>query len=371
MKVLIVSSNTKSLVNFRGSLILKIKSLGHEVCTLSPEIDSTSKETLIKMGVITYEYNLDRTGFNLLNDLNTFFDLVRHIKNIKPDLVFSYTVKPVIYGSLAAKYCKVPKIFSMITGLGSGFSDDLKISRKVIKHIIILLYKISCSRINGLIFQNDDDRLYFISKKIINENLTYQINGSGVDLNLYKFHSPQIFPIRFIFIGRLLVEKGLLDFISASKMIKIKYPEVIFDILGPFDINKDNLSQSDFIKYINAAGVNYLGETSDVRSFIKSSSVYIMPSYYREGVPRTTLECLAMGRPVITTDMPGCKETVINNLNGFLVPIKDPLAIVRAMEKFICNNNLITEMGIQSRNIAVNKFDVEIINKKMVEILNL
>ena len=336
---------------------------------MAPDYNAMVEHTLSEWGVHYKTVFIDRTGTNLFRDFCAVRSLYKAIKRIQPDVVLSYTIKPVIYGSIAAGWYGVKSINSMVTGLGWGFNKELNLKGRLIRNIIIRMYRYAAKQNSAVIFQNPDDQQVFIDEGIVTASKTYRIYGSGADIDHYTYSPPPKGPIRFLFIGRLIREKGLLDFIEACKRLKQSYPEIECDVLGGFDTNPGAVSK-DLLNRLNSENViNLPGRVDDVRPYIRRASVFVLPSYYGEGTPRTALESMAMGRPLIMADSPGCRETVAEGENGFLVPVKDPVALAGAMEKFIKNPGLIVPMGKRSREIAEEKYDVRKVNRDIIRIL--
>lgn len=367
MKILVIASYSRSLVNFRGHLLRKMRSLGHEIFTLAPDYTPDVTQKLKEWDIQFKKIRLNRTGVNVVQDLQTLYSLYTSINSIKPELVLSYTVKPVVYGSIVASWCRVPRIFSMITGLGS-FPIGSK--KGIINRIITWLYIIAVKKNNRLIFQNADDKEEFVKAGLVEHDKTSIVNGSGVDLDYYHQEPVPLEPVRFLFIGRLIKDKGVTEFAEACRILKKHYSSVRFEILGDIDSNPRSLDKDVILSWEREGSITWHGPTDDVRPFIKDATVFVLPSY-REGTPRTALESMSMGRPIITTDAPGCRETVIDGKNGFLVPVKDVEKLVEAMEKFIVDPSLALTMGKESRLLAERKFDVHQVNNRILQILGL
>lgn len=372
MRFLIIASHPPSVLNFRGHLIQALNNKGCEIHIATPMLDSYPKvsKELKSLGYITHNISMQRTGTNPVADVKTLTSLYALMREIKPTYVLAYTIKPVIYGMLAAWAAKVPNRFALITGLGYAFQQvEESGKRSYFQRIIHELYRQALSKTSKVFFQNPDDLNLFKKLKLINNKPTVVVNGSGVDTN--EFHLTPLpstnnkLEIRFLLIARLLVDKGVREYASAARIIKQKYPNVSFDLVGVIDSNPTAITQQELDDWINEGLFKFWGKLSDVKPAITASSVYVLPSY-REGTPRTVLEAMSMGRPVITTDAPGCRETVIDSLNGFLVPVKSIEDLVKAMENFITHPELITTMGEQARKVAENKFDVHSVNKVMI-----
>lgn len=370
-KIVILAGFTPSLINFRSHLIQSFLDSGAEVTACAPQYHQETINQLNEMGVKFKKINLNVTGLDPIKDILSVIQLIKLFRILKPDILFSYTVKPVIYGSIAAGLSKIPNIFSLITGLGFT-SGDTSLKQKLAGFISRFLYKFSLGFNNLVFFQNQDDRNKFINDGLLKENSqSIIVNGSGVDLD---FFSPE--PIshnnefNFLLIARLIKDKGIKEYVESARKIRRQYPSIKFNLLGYYYDNPNAISKAQIKQWTKEGIINYLGETDDVCPFIKNCSVYVLPSY-REGTPRSVLEAMAMGRPIITTNVPGCKETVINGENGFLVPVKDVKALADAMEKFIKNPELIPVMGKRSREIAEEKYDVHKVNQKICEAMGL
>lgn len=373
-KILLVCDASDSLLDFRGKLIEALL-LRNEVTVFSPEIGrSDIRERLLHMGVQLRENNLKPSNVSLLSDLRYLRSLYRVIKEIKPDVFFPYAFKPVIYGTLMAKFCGVKRITPMLTGLGYNFSD---VSRRkgLISLITRMLLKFSLRPASGLrlIFQNKDDLHKLIHKGIISPGQpSYVVNGSGVDLSHYHYSTPRATPLSFLMISRLINAKGVGEFFEAAKIMRKRYPEVRFKLIGAFEDNIDAIDTGLYEKICSGEVVEYYGSVRDVRPFLANASIVVLPSYYGEGIPRCLLEAMAMGRAIITSDSVGCKETVnatSNAVNGLLVPIKDVPALVSSMEYFCKYTNEVVQFGLNGRKFAQEKFEVSLINERMLDIL--
>lgn len=368
MIFLLISSYPDSLIKFRGTLIDALSKKGFCVHVAVPDIrknDNIRKE-LETRNIIFHDIPLRRTGMNPFFDVATLFHLIKLMRRIKPAYVMGYTIKPVIYGSLAAWLSKVPNRFALITGLGYAFQGQGKSSKRdLLRQLVRRLYALALGTSHKVFFQNPDDQALFKQLNILNPSIpSFVVNGSGVNISEYE---PALLPAqpRFLLIARLLGDKGVREYAQAAKQIKNRHPEVNFDLVGWIDENPDAIKQQELDAWVQEGIINYLGKLSDVRPAISTCSVYVLPSY-REGTPRTVLEAMAMGRPIITTDAPGCRETVIDNDNGFLVPVKSVESLVFAMNKLINDPALIQRMGQRSREIAEEKYDVHKVNAIML-----
>ena len=370
MKFLLIASFPHSIYKFRGDLIKDLQKKGFEVHVAAPLLNIDEDDfdivNLKKLNVQLHSYSLNRRGKEIFKDVSTLIELSRLISSISPQYVLAYTIKPVIYGMIASYFCRVPNRFAMITGLGIAFTDDNKKSfSKIVNALIKLLYKISLKCSSKIIFQNKDDRSLFKSLKIILKNSnTAIINGSGVNLKDYK-ETPLPKNLNFLFIGRFLSSKGLREFVEAAKIIKLTNPQIEFSVAGWTEDSEDSISKEELFEWVEEKIINDLGYLDDVRPAIANASVFVLPSY-REGTPRSVLEAMAMGRPVITSDAPGCRETVTNKFNGFLVPVGSTKEIVKAINFYINNPDSVKEMGSHSLELVKEKYDVKIINNIML-----
>lgn len=373
--IVMIGTTAACFYGFRAELIKNLNLKNITVYAFTTDNDALELEKISELGAIPISYQLNRGGLNPLADMLATYKLAQQIKQLKPDLVFSYFAKPVIFGTLAAKIAKVPKIIGMLEGLGYTFTDQpngLSSKTKLIKAIQVFLYKLALPKLDQLILLNHDDKTDLLINNDIEVKETYILGGIGLDLNQYKYSpAKKTLPIQFLFIGRLLKEKGIHDFIAAAQIVKEKFPQTTFTVLGGIDeANLGALTQGELTQYIDQNVIDYPGHVENIAEWIKQSHVFVLPSY-REGVPRSTQEAMAIGRPVITTDVPGCRDTVIDGVNGFLVPKWNPQALAEKMTYFIEHPEQVRMMGDQSHKIAIEKFDAEKVNQRLLEILGI
>lgn len=373
MKFLMISSYLPSVLNFRGKLLEAIHAQGLEIHVLAPDLQDYPDELnqLQQLGYQVHTVPMQRTGTNPIQDLKTLKAMYQLIRQIQPDYVLSYTIKPVIYGTLAAMLAKVPHRFALITGLGYAFQNAESGKRSIFQKMVHSLYAQALKHAHKVFFQNPDDLKLFQSMQLVSpQKPTVVVNGSGVNvqdfavLDLPKNEQGQV-KASFLLIARLLGDKGVREYAEAARIIKVEHPEVEFHLVGWVDENPAAIAQAELDTWVAEKVVNYWGKLSDVRPAIAASSVYVLPSY-REGTPRTVLEAMAMGRAIITTDAPGCRETVIHGQNGYLVPVKSVEELVQAMQTFIDDPQLMVQMGQRSREIALEKYDVHQVNAHMM-----
>lgn len=366
MKILMIVHYTPTVPRFRGALIQEMIKNNHEVIVAAPE--EGYEEEIKALGAEFRQLQFNRVGTNPVQDIGLMFRIYKLIKEIKPDQMFLCTVKPVIYGSIAAKLAGIKNIYSMLTGLGHPFMAET-LKGKIVSSIVKMLYSIALKFNEKIIFQNPDDAKEFIDKKLTSSKKCEVVSGSGINLEEFKFSKVREKPI-FLMIARIIEEKGVKEYINAARAIKKQYPNAKIQLLGQYDLNPTALKEEDLKPYIEDESIEYLGTTKDVRPYIEQSTIYVLPSY-REGTPRSVLEAMAMGRPILTTDAPGCKETVKEGINGFMVPIKDTQALVDKMIWFIENINQVQEMGQASYQYCKERYDVNKVNKDMLNIMKL
>lgn len=369
MRFLLIAGYADSVINFRGPLLKAIQKMGIEVHVAAPDLEQGSpvRQRLEACGFRVHNVPLQRVGMNPLADIRSLFHLWRLMKLVGPDYVLGYTVKPVIYGLLAARLARVPRRYALITGLGYAFQGqgDAHGSRKYLLLLVKKLYALALSGAHKVFFQNPDDQKLFNSMKLLDSSAkSMVVNGSGVDVTSF---SVAVLPPKlcFLMIARFLGDKGIREYADAARRVKAIHPNVTFSLVGWIDDNPDAIKNEELDKWVTEGIIEYQGRLSDVRPSIMDCSVYVLPSY-REGTPRTVLEAMSMGRAIITTDAPGCRETVTHGVNGFLVPIKNVESLVSSMLYYVENPVQLTIMGAASRAIAEDKYDVHKVNTVMV-----
>jgi glycosyltransferase involved in cell wall biosynthesis len=368
-KVLLLGSYAPSLINFRGPLIAAMAGRGHEVFAAAPDLDADVAAKLIALGAIPVPVMLGRTSLNPLATWRSGRQLSALVKRIAPDVMIAYTIKPVVLGAAAAQAAGVHCFAAMITGMGYAFLGGLHPKRLAIRLVAMLMYRRALAASKLVIFQNEDDRSDFRRLRLLPaDKPSLVVNGSGVDLDHFE---PQPIPaeISFLMIARFLRDKGIREYGAAAARLRAEFPKVEFRLAGWLDESPDSIGRAE-LDSILAGGVEDLGRLADVRPAIAGSSVYVLPSY-REGTPRTVLEAMALGRAVITTDAPGCRGTVVEGENGFLVPVADPDALYRAMRRFVEEPALARTMGEASLKLVREKFDVNRVNAAILEGLGL
>lgn len=357
MKVLVLSNQARSMANFWRVLIGAMRERGMDVVFCVPYGDPDSEAALEQMGGRVLNYQLDRKGLNPLRDYKTYKDLCAIFAAEKPDFLFATTIKPVIYGCFAGARSGIANIFATITGLGYVFESN-NLFKKLVNRIGRFLYRKSLKHAKGIFFQNTDDIGLFREQGILDQDSPVLLAaGTGVDTDHFaQAPLPPPTPVVFLLVARLLEAKGIADYAAAAGVLREKYPEVRFRLLGPPESGPGSLSRAEVERWQKAGLIEYLGQTEDVRPSLAAAHVVVLPSW-REGLPTALMEAMSVGRPLVATDVPGCRSVVEDGGNGFLVPARDPAALAAAMERFITEPGIIEEMGAKSRSRAVERFD--------------
>lgn len=366
MKILVVSPKNKTVFNFRGDLIRHMVSAGNTVVVTGP--DQEYVDDIMALGISKFiEVPFVKDNTNVLGDIKYCGMLRKVMKTEKPDLVFSYTIKPVIYGSIAARLAGIKKVYPMVTGLGRVYTSN-SLKTKMIRLITKMLYKTAFSGCNKVIFQNNDDIKQFVVDNYLPEHKTVKVDGSGVNMQRFNRTPLPETPV-FLMVGRIIKEKGVLEYCKAARMVKKKHPEARFILLGGFDMSIGALKWEDIQTYIEDGSIEFPGEVKDPVEFYHKASVFVLPSYYREGLPRTILEAMSCGRAIITTDWPGCREAVQNGENGFLVQPKDAEELASYMNRLIEDKQMLHNMAEKAYQMCCGKYEVGIVNEKMKKVI--
>ncbi|NQY63271.1 MAG: glycosyltransferase family 4 protein [Alteromonadaceae bacterium] len=368
MKIIIIGALPSSLINFRGKLLETFVSEDVEFVAMASNATKKEIEQIESLGVRYIDYPVQRNGLNPVNDFKTFKALRRVFKQEKPDVILSYTIKPVIWGGIAARFSCKANFFGLITGLGFAFQKG-GLKRNLLTYLVKGLYRFALASSEGVIFQNPDNLNVFVENKIIPKKKTALVNGSGVDLSHFKQVALPVKPI-FLLVARLLGEKGIREYADAARVVKEKYPEAVFQLVGPEDSSPDGIRLDEVNEWKKNGFIDYLGATSDVRPYFANCSVFVLPSYH-EGMPRTVLEAMATGRPILTTNVAGCRETVINGQNGYLVAKQNVEQLAERMIWFIENQHKWQAMADKSRQMAIERFDVHKVNEQLLKIMGI
>jgi len=368
VKVIIVNNTTWNVKNFRKGLVLSLVDRGHKVIVVTPK-DKYVGEVL-DFGCEHFNINLDNKGVNPVNDLYLLFQYLRIFYRERPDVILAYTAKPNIYGSIAASFYSIP-VVNNISGLGTAF-----IRGGLLGKIVSLLYKFSLRKSECVFFQNNDDKDLFLKKNLVTKNQVDILPGSGVNLEYYQPTNLNIAnknqdEFVFLLIARLIWDKGIQEYVDAARLIKKSNLKIRFQILGFLDVdNQTAVLRSDVDLWVEEGIIEYLGDVDDVRPFIEKSNCVVLPSY-REGTPKTLLEAAAMGKPIITTNVEGCKEVVDDGVNGYLCNVRDSVDLAKKMQIILTMNYKdIIKMGLEGRKKMEREFDENIVIDQYQSIVN-
>ncbi len=371
-KVVIIAHQARAVYTCWSVLIQHMQKAGYEVvCCVSKQEHSSHIQSLKDLNVRVINYSLERKGINPLHDIKSLLQLYNILRHERPQKIFTFAIKPVIYSNIAANLAGIKDVYSCITGLGFSFEPANTIFKKLLHHTVIILYKFALRQCKGIIFQNIADKEIFLQKKILPPASNILIsNGTGVDTK--HFYLQKNFPtnITFLLMARLLIAKGIEDFAKAAQILKLKYPCINFQLLGPLEQGPGSLSQKHILNWQQQGLIEYLGETIDVRPYIAAASVVVLPSW-REGLSCSLMEAMSMGRPIVASQVPGCKELIEEGVNGFLVPPRDAKALANALEKFIINKELLAPMGAHSRRMAIEHFDAHSVARQILHYMDI
>ena len=367
MKIIVVASLAYSLVNFRGRLLSSMIDHGYEVVACAPDRDPEIEARLKAMGVTYRAIPMARTGLNPVGDLLTLFGLVKCFWREQPDIVLAYTQKPIIYSGIACRMFARIRFYAMVSGLGHVYSENGSSILSYVRALVSALYRVALKTAKAVFVFNGDDRGEMIRHAILHEGTrVIQVPGSGVDLSHYAHRPIPHGPPIFLMVARLLQNKGLVEYVEAAKRVRIIRPDLQFHLLGPLDENPSAVSRETIEQWHSAGAINYLGETRDVRPYLAAASFFVLPSWYREGLPRTILEAMAVGRGVITTDMPGCREPIVEGVNGYIVEPRNIQALVDAMLRVIADPTTAARLGEAARKTVESRFSVEQVNAQLL-----
>jgi glycosyltransferase involved in cell wall biosynthesis len=342
------------------------RELGHTVVAAAQESELQWSSRFAAYGIEYRQIYVERNGINPLNDFRTLKEIKILLKTEQPDRIFIYQAKTIIYGAMAASASNITEVYALVAGLGSVFRGN-GYRNKMLGKLVEFQYKVAFARCKTIIFQNNDDRDKLLSRRLFPLDKSTKINGSGV--NLEKFRPVPLPEVPgFLFIGRLIRDKGVIEYLQACKILKAKYPRIYCMLVGPYDTNPSALKPNELAQYVSDGVIEYAGEQVDVRPYIAKCSVFVLPSYH-EGTPKTVLEAMAMGRAIVTSDAPGCRETVRDGQNGYLVQVKNVQMLVEKMEYLMLHADVSRAMGEESLKIVKERFDVKKVNEDIVRIM--
>ncbi|NOU25895.1 MAG: glycosyltransferase family 4 protein [Methylotenera sp.] len=365
MKVVIGLNTAWNLVNFRAGLIRALVANGYEVVTVAPSDDYASR--LTELGCRFVALPMDNKGTHPGRDLLLFFRFLKLLRNERPDVFLGYTIKPNIFGSLAAHMLGIP-VINNIAGLGAVFMRDNWLTRLVRR-----LYKLALSRSCHVFFQNNEDLQMFVEQGLVTVNKVSRLPGSGIDLVKFPYtpmQSSKNQTFCFLLVARLLWDKGVGEYVEAARILRSTYPDIKFQLLGFLDVkNPSAVSSEQMADWVKEGVVEYLGVSDDVKHYMVAADCVVLPSY-REGVPRSLLEAAAIGRPIVTTDVTGCRDAVDDGLNGMLCKVRDPLDLAEKMLEMIQKTPLERySMGAAGRLKMESEFDERFVIDKYLQVI--
>lgn len=368
MKILVLASEGHSMFWYRKDMMQEFVRQGCEVVAASDAPEEQWAGAFAEINVKYRQIQVSKNGLNPLYDLKTIKSIKKIIEQEKPDKIFAYQAKAVAYGSIAAKMSHVEDMYALIAGLGSILRGE-GFKNSIVRAVLKTLYKTAFRCCKKVITHNDDDRQLLIDENFTTAEKLKTVNGSGVNLNHFKYSKTKQTNI-FLFIARLIGDKGIREYIQAAQQVKQVYPEAIFRIVGPYDTNPSAIKPEEMQPFIDEGIIEYLGELKDVSSQLEQCMAFVLPSYH-EGTPKTILEAMATGRATITTDVPGCRSTVKDGYNGYLVPAKNSQAIAQKMIYIIENFQQVVTMGNNARLLAEGKYDAVKVNKSILDIMEI
>lgn len=348
------------LISHRAHVVLEAKKKGFKVKIGYGNLGGAKKSFFLNKSIECFHVPLDRSSKNPFKELWSIFKIWQIFHKLKPDIVHLITIKPYLYGGIAARLAKVPRVISAVAGLGILFNQN-KLWNLCFQIILFPLFKLAFNHPNQkVIVQNRNDKKILINWINLDVKKILLFNGSGVDLSKYTKPKESKGPVTVCFASRLLRDKGVYDFISAAKLIKKKGIAVKFLLAGDLDPgNSTSLSFKDLNKIKNEKNVKVLGFQKNVPSLYAESHIVCLPSFYGEGLPKTLIEAAAASRPIVTTDVPGCRDAIIHNKTGLLVPAKDPQKLAKALMSLIANRKKRIKMGKAGRKLAEKKFNIQ------------
>lgn len=360
------------IVKFRGWLIEDMVAQGHTVFACAPALSEADLRKLATAGALYQRIGLERTGVNPLQDLSHLSRLAALFRRLKVDIVLTHTSKPMILGCLAARLAGVPMIFAIVEGLGYAFTPGPEHKRRIVRAVIGPAMKAALAACDGIFVLNSDDRALLIGRGILSpRQKVIQIAGTGLDLDHYACVPPTPGPPRFLLIARLIREKGIADYVEAARIVKAKRPDVHFRLLGPFDQHPTAIRPDQIAAWEEEGVIEYLGVTNDVRPHLADCSAFVLPTFYREGLPRTIMEAMAVGRPIITTNVTGCRDVVEHEVTGLLVAPRDVPALAAAMMSVINDHARNELFSKNARRLAETSFSSGSVNANIIKEMHL
>ena len=368
-KVFIVVNQDWFFLSHRLPIGIAAKDAGYDVTVVSEDTGVSDK--IRQAGLKTVNLPINKAGTNMKDEVKTLLFLYRLFRRERPDIVHLVGLKTMLWGSIACRLAGVNSMVSAVCGLGTLFDEkhaESLMSRSILK-VLRLTHK---KRNLSVVFQNNDDKAIFLNAKIMKESQCAFTNGSGINLQNYDYTvEPSSGPIKVIFTARMVEDKGTMVLIDAAEKLKAEYRDKVqFLLCGGLDTNPNGITREKLESRCDGEYIQWLGHRKDVLELLKESHIMAFPSWYREGLPKSVIEAEAIGRPVVTTDSVGCRDTVIDGKNGFMIPVKDSQSLADALKKLIDNPELRQQMGRAAREFAVSKFDIKDVVNVHLDIYN-
>ncbi|MEZ5385767.1 MAG: glycosyltransferase family 4 protein [Prosthecobacter sp.] len=394
MKILVLTADANTLIYHRGDLIRDFAAHGCEVVTSAAEDYPHVREFVSKLGGRHRAIRMVRSKVNPLKDVVTLWDMWRMFREEKPDALFAYTIKSVVYGCVVARLAGIRRVYALLPGLGFTFVKPVTLKQKIVTRISEALHRFALKRADVIFMQNEDDVKLFTDMRMLPDGVPVHVTaGSGVNMEEYGHAQLEgdtdvaAGRVRFVLVSRLLISKGVRIFAEAARRIKQLHPHAEFHLVGPFDPNPNRVDESEVAQWVAEGTLTHHGMVKDVASLLKTMHVFVLPTWYREGVPHATLEALATGRPIITTYSVGARECVklneegerqredgemlMQGENGFLCHPQNVAAVECAMEWYLEHTDQIAPQGRASRQLAADVFDVRIVNEIITRAMRL
>jgi glycosyltransferase involved in cell wall biosynthesis len=369
-RIVVFGNSASSMINFRGPLIKHLVSNGFDVFALAPGYDATTKAAINDLGATPVDLIMSRSGKNPFDEVRLCVQLFNILRSIRPDALLSYFIKPAIYGSIVGWMAKTPMRIALIEGLGYSFQKSAREGheRILLRSIVTLMFRFALAKASKIVVLNEDDRQQFMKMNVGVAGEIENIGGIGVDLDEFAYQPPALGPLTFLCAARLIREKGIVDFADAARIVKLARPDIQFVVLGGVDNNPGSLEAETIEQWVKEGILAWPGTVADVRPWLAACSVFVLPSYYREGVPRSIQEAMAIGRAIITTDNVGCRDTVEPEVNGLIVTPQQPQELAEAILELAKDVKRIAAMGEESRALAEARYDAKRFNSRITEL---
>lgn len=363
-KIVILANSVRTTVRFRGSLIKMLVAEGHKVTVVAPCETNSDKDDLARLGAENFPIRkLHRPNTNPLRELHFLNELIGVLKKLEPNQIYACGLKSIVWGAIAASRIGVGRIVGLLEGMGTTFSIPdggvaAKLQQKLNQKLVLKLLKHAFTRLDALIVLNKMDHQKISHTAGSNICPLHLMDGIGVDLNEYEMSPPTLNPVRFTIAARMIKEKGIYEFLEAASRIREKRPDVLFRVLGGIDEDANSVPEETLHRLHSNNVIEWKNYIPDIRDDLRETSVFVLPTKYSEGRPRSTMEAMSMGKPIITTDMPGAVDSISDTKSGYIVAAGDIDALIHSCLSFVNNPTSITKMGLHARHEAELRYDV-------------